>query len=405
MSTNSESRTVTSVICFAPDLEGFHYYVSVFYNSMLHQASQSVWSNFVTEAEFSTYVLVALRAYMHLTHNSLFAQFGFRTESPAKLKNTIGNMLVPVYILDMIREICRPMYLGSDSQLVAFLPLTAPGCGLAPGLGYLSYYSSLSELIGSVFAQVPSTPIVPEAPGISPAFISTDTSLAYSNGSTCPQFRLESVNKLRHIRPHPVIYVGWTQIRTQSVPPTVFAFTQLSTIIQNHVAPPARRTYSSYKPVPRVYIYDALGIRFELSDFAEFNVQTIEMVSPILVGPQMYLRVPTPSLTFNYGNHSPDALHRVVAMYARIESELSDPNTIRRVFTFGNTFRYDIIREYAIPSARFPSVENPSKESLSPQAKMTSAKVSKPKKPRQKESRNREEKELEIAIALSKDET
>jgi hypothetical protein len=393
MENNNNTTEVHQLLCFAPDLQWFKYHVHQHFNLMIGLGDTGVWSRFVCFDIYYDYILTGLRLYLHLSSQAIYASNGFRTESISKMKATCPNMCVPAYVLDMYREIARPMYLGNETHLRAFMPLTSIGFGIVPGLGFKHHFPQISSLMRSNFKNYTIVDVIEESTGISPAFISTDNSLAYSNGSTCPTFRVDSVNRLRFLRPHPELYLGYQRInQSNRSAPITFNPTQISNLELETPFPPGLRTYTNKIPVHGVRIFDVFGSDIELRDFSRGNINTISMVDNLMINNQLFMPQPI-RIEFNYGSFSPDTVHQIVSAFAVTDEMLKDRNEIRQIFTFGTcTFRHDIVLNYTAFGSRFPSDANPSKEALSlnkiSNTRKTKVKMKDKKKGIQEEERN-----------------
>lgn len=357
--------------------------------------AENIWMKFVTADEFVDYCDVVLRAYCHLTNSHYYLQYGFMTDSKNKIMITIGQRVhIPVYILDMIREICRPMYTSMELDVVCYFKLTSKkGGGLVPGLGWTNLHNSISGLLFTHFNKhVMLTELVEERLGKSPLFVSTDKSFAYSNGSTCPDFRLESVNMLRSYRPRMTEhYLGCSSIVRAAAVQTAFKLTTCKNIDCIGPAYPAAENYDVHDYSDCV-IFDAADEKFDFTRFLQSNEITSGIVPDTLnKDGVIYNRVSTQlDKPFHYGCFEKEVVHKYFLCVCVLEAEIADRQQIRSRMCLGNAFRFDTYQIFSSESVRFPSDLNPSKGSLDLHSQTTST-GKKKRKPRKKKKTDENE--------------
>jgi len=359
---------------------------------MIAKASVNAWSRFVSEDDFKSYCLNCLRLYLHITYGEKFGANGFRTESFSKISITSGTVRIPTYVLDMIREVCRVMYMGDAIDFIAFMPLDGEGVGVVPGLGW----NSTMNTISNIFAQNPFScdisEIVQEQPGKAPLFVSTDFSFAYANGSTPAAYRLESMNLLRHVRPRTKIFLSYRNINMRQGVDTPVQLKTLQKLDPSYPTLPKRKgnKTSIFKAADQSSIIDAAGNPMAYYDFVIGDPKTIDLRAPVTVGGIQYVTAPSDVL-FNYGSLGKSLVHSIVRAMNPTDDELSSRECIRARLTFGNAFRYDCVERVIPLQSRFPSEANPSIIKTLDGAK---PKVGKRKRKKKKIGSNRKESDV-----------
>lgn len=350
------------LVCFEPDLTYFKYRVSCYY-SYLISGTDNQWIRFCTLDQFVDYCHFVLRAYAHLTHNEKYQKFGFATDSIGKIKTITGSILIPTYILDMIREICRVMYTDARIDVVAYFPLNQRGLGLCPGIGYKAMYHAISSSLDNWFQFCSLSPLVQENPGKSPIFVTTDKNMAYANGSTCHKSRLESVNQLRFLRASGMTYyLGYkakTSISDASVA-EAYELEPYKKLVHSSEAYPDRRSYDTIHTADS-YMYDASGTRFNMIDFLQAHDLTNILVATTReIDGKTFFSSPTPIVEFKYGVIGPEQVHRILSAITLKESDFDTSKSIRSKLSIGIAFSYPTVDLNTPFIPRFPSLENPS---------------------------------------------
>lgn len=178
-----------------PDLKSFNFVARNWYNTYIASLpSDKAWNQVPDSDTFVAYLKVCLRLYIHWSHGQRFNE-RFRTESPTKLLMASGDVYLPTFALQMVRETARMMFAG-DAIIFPFLPLDSKeGDGLVPGLGFNTTY----RLCSTAFKNLGCPAMVQENCGCAPIFVANDVSIVWSNGQTMTQSRMYSVNALRHL--------------------------------------------------------------------------------------------------------------------------------------------------------------------------------------------------------------
>lgn len=389
-----------TVVCFAPDLVEFEFLVNSFWNDMIIGSTVNVWTSFYTQAEFLQYCRNCLRAYSHICFNTMFSNAGFRSESHTKMLSVLDEACLPTFVLDMIREICRPMYMGEDMNMLAYFPLDGTGIGSVPGLGWNSLMASISRTMKLNLFNIAVSLLVKEAPGKSPVFISSDVSTAYSNGSTIKPYRLLAVSKLKHLRTMPTLYFGYqaanTKMGVDVVPVPIqvrkLEFTPVPVITRTNVGP------ITYKATDTRSIYDASGNAMLYTKFVGGHVSTIHLAPLVVVGGTSYLRSPGDLTGFAYGRLSRTRAHALVAAFNLNDEQLASRDVLRGLFNFGNTFRFDNVETVPFIGSRFPSETHPSQ--IKDDAPGATAKIGKKKRKKKKKPAAEEENNSDVAPVL-----
>jgi hypothetical protein len=123
-----EPQDIVRTIGITPNMRMFDVHLAHFYNSLVHEAPND-WMRFVQFDVFKTEMYKLLTAYSHVAYNEYLAS-SFRSDSPTKIKITLGEKYskLPSYLVELFRETCRPMYLGSADNnrlVVPYFPLDA----------------------------------------------------------------------------------------------------------------------------------------------------------------------------------------------------------------------------------------------------------------------------------------
>jgi hypothetical protein len=252
------------------------------------------------------------------------------------------------------------MYCG-NIDVIAYFPLVHQGIGIVPGLGWLERHNKISWLLKQFPAAVIVT-IVAESPGKAPLYVSGDTSFAYSNGSTVPQFRMESMNLLRHFRPRIRIYLGHPQRQMVQTPPTPYQPQGITNNLMTSIGTPPVRTYvnKTFDVASTEEIVDATGTALPLHQFVCGHEASLSLVPDVVVGGQAYKPVPVALAAFDYGSFEPAFIHAFIAAINPTDAELASRDQIRSVMRFGTTFRHDVVLGIPPISVRFPSDANSS---------------------------------------------
>lgn len=393
MSTILDSVNEEYLLCFDPDLESFRTLCSLWLdNWVLHLPL--AWPSIPRHADFVDYCCFALRIYSHLLSSQVFTRFHFVTDSSAKL-NTY-SIHVPVYILDMIREICRPMYTNTYTELRTYFPLTNKGLGLVPGLGMKSSYGPISAWVER--SEIVSKPIVEEKVGTTPVCIVSSNKLyyGYSNGSVLPDFRQEAITMLKFISIHPRFILGSSK-RENALGTAVGYRVPLygeswdsesiveNTTTKNLVAKGYSRDDGCFiydTSLTKCSYYDVLGSRIDTC-YLTSNDDGLPNTGDDHTNSENAIGLTNEAL----GAIPYDYLALIMKAYSISDSEFEDPRGFRARFNFGTTFLQKIIPIIPHIENRFPSNAHPSKESLSNQA---TTKVSGNKTPR-KPARDRKQ--------------
>lgn len=356
------------LLCFDPDLESFRTLCSHWLDQWLLKLP-SCWPSIPYHADFVDYCCFALRFYSHLMSTQTFTRFYFASDSSAKL-NTY-NIHVPVYILDMIREICRPMYTNKYVELRTYFPLIHKGLGIVPGLGMLASYGAISSWV--IRSEMPSKPIVEENVGTTPVCIvsSDKRHYGYSNGCVLPTFRQEAIKLLKFISIHPRFILG-SRAR-ESCPGQAIAYRvpvygeswisesiSETTVTSNLTAAGYSRDDDCFihdTELRRRSYYDILGSREESCYLTTSD--TTGNVGDDFTNPENAIGLDSESL----GLIPVEYLALIMRAYSLTNLDFEERNFFRSKFNFGNSYAYKILPTIINIGNRFPSDENPSKES------------------------------------------
>lgn len=362
--TETENNCIKGIICFEPDLEFFNMHVRGYYNTLVNV--QDAWLKFCTSDQFLTYCKTCLRVYIHLSFGEDLQRYQFASESKAKIIATIGMPYVPTFVLDMIREICRPMYLGSDYNVQAYYPLDQEGTGLVPGLGWDYNHVSVSNALFRIAPDRCSS-LVEERPGKSPIYLSTDRKFIFINGQTQPQSRIDSVNALRFLRPHGKYMFGWKHKNSNPGNPSLFELETIHKLDFADVRLPEHREYAQYPESGTVH--DRVGVETALPKFARGNLETAALVPPFDAedphrpGSLISVR-PTaePLEGFLYPNFcTPPVAHKIIRLLNASDAELGSEFDRAAYALYGTAFQHDTAyRLLDYTKSRFPSEESPS---------------------------------------------
>jgi len=370
------------IVCFEPDLTLFKEEMKGLYDSLVLHYFTSAWDAFVEWEQFELFAIKCMRVYSHLSFNHLFVTNGFATDSTSKIISTIGTLCLPVYMLDAIREICRPMYTDAGYSILPYFPANDEGLGPCYGLGWnnteVFISSSLSRKIGDL-----ATIMVQENPGKCPIFISSNLHFGYANGSTCPTFRMESMNRLKFLKPFPRFYLGFrtfnrsrpgvsevpVTMRMQDYNPTARSVPDWSEMVKDSFV--EQDTFFDAEGNPFVIPYEFRDIR----SFA--HLCHADAVRP---APQIGARAPVP----RFGLVTKDDFVKLLMRFSINDAILSDPLKFRAEFSFGTGFRFNAELFATTQFRHFPTPENPSKESLPLSTRVGAGKESKGSKVKKK---------------------
>lgn len=361
-----------TLICFEPSLVRFKFLCNRWYLNHLNSTNLTVWSRFPLFADFYVYCTKVLRFYIHLSFTERFGHTGFRSESKNKLIGTVGAVYLPPYILDMIREIARPMYTNLGIEIQAFMPLTNDdadqGIGIVPGLGWNSRENEISALVS---IQVPNAVLViEERLGRAAIYTSTHKHFCYANGSQMPQSRLMSITYLRHVGVHAQWQLADRRINT--TPGTGVHYTPPR---MNIVGMPEYVEFIEDVRVDDVrmseddttIIRDAQNLEVYLYKLYRNSVVTTELCEQIRLdveGVEFDFNPPVVHTAFHYGLVTEHRLHAFLRAMSLNDIELEEPLVARSVMTLGLAFTYP---HHPIPlfiEERFPSNAAPSKIGL-----------------------------------------
>lgn len=302
-----------------------------------------------------------LRIYAHLSFNGLYNANGFATESVSKIVATVGSPLLPTYILDMIREICRPMYTDAGYSVLAYFPANDQGFGPCYGLGWNTTDVFISSQLTHKIKDFCS-PLVQENPGKVPIFISTNRHFGYANGSTCPVFRMESMNRLRFLPPFTTFYLGFRKFN-RSIPGLVEEANsmRMSAFVPTERGFPDRDELVKSKYDERDQFFDAKGdvfcIPYDIKD--GFFSPYCDPAAIVPLAAEGALR-PEPV----FGLVTREEFQEFLKKFCLSDAILANPSLFRSRFNFGLGFRFDVEYLATLQFARFPSNSNPSKVTL-----------------------------------------
>jgi len=193
------------IIGFAPTTHNAHLILQAAYTEVSPKLT-AAWSLFPTVPQLIEYFEFSLRLYSHCVYNERYARASLATDSYGKLKATPGeDFEIPVFMLDLIREMCRPLYAGHLTMLPYF-PLIHQGIGSVPGLGFTNRFRSYSNALRTVFDM---SSIFEEAPGYAPFFVANETTIVWSNGVNVPDYRKLSMSMLKYVDRTIEIYTSY----------------------------------------------------------------------------------------------------------------------------------------------------------------------------------------------------
>lgn len=191
------------ILFFVPDTRGFGNQLGMWWSQFTMETSSSVnWGLYPSFQDFSAFCMSALVCYCHLVHNRTYVNRSVVTESATKIALTWGELRVPRYLRDMMREMCRPMYIGNVTLVPYFEPLR-PGVGPALGFGIMpTKFSGVVQCLksclkGSMWDDF--VPLESEAPKQQPFFVATDERLMLFVDKI-DSWRLEAMSALRHVQ-------------------------------------------------------------------------------------------------------------------------------------------------------------------------------------------------------------
>jgi hypothetical protein len=346
-------------LAYLPDLTGFRCLCTFWYQRFIITGSPiSAWFRVPPVHEFIEFMEVCLRVYCHYAHSDVYAANFYKTESRPKIKRTIGEeLLVPVYCLDLIREVARPMTSGSTT-LLPYLPLDANGVGVIPGLGVTSKIGRYSQVLQSQNCEMVS--LFEEVPGKSPIIISSDDNLVWINGSTLPTFRLLAQTELRSLRRNVKLFIRFDEMQRNAGTEDVGLLIERGLISQEAVI---RNPLDGYGT-----LIDFNGRQWSIHELADrLKLRHVHMDPSIPISPN----VPTqPALG---GRMTLTDLEQICAVVFANEYQLQHADLETRAYfrvLSGCAFRHTFLSSPAWPSSqRFPSDEHPSPK---PPAKPTS---------------------------------
>jgi len=329
---------------------------------MLTTLGESYWIKVPKLEDFLDYCRLALRVYSHLSYQPIFAEGGFTSESPAKIRATVSSITLPNFIHGMIREVCRPMWVGNDFVYIAYFPLDGKGSGPVPGLGWHAKHNVIASSMEMNFHKVDMERVEAENPERAPIFVASDKSYVYSNGCTPLPYILESINMLRHSRPNSTIYLGWRSKQTQEYASVPYEGTQATSIRFDTLVPPEVEEYSvTYEDTSNEVIYDAAGNEHLMKNFVRGHAMTMTLSSPSsTTRDQTTYPGVRPMASFVYGVFSPEDIHSFVYRRSVTEEELGNATRVRSKFNFGSSYRGDCLFVAPRFSRSFPSEANPS---------------------------------------------
>lgn len=353
------SEVSDGLICYSPDLSRFDYLCKTYFTRLLFEAPPNPWLKICTQHDFVNYCQAALRVYAHLSYSYRYAPNNYASDSPTKIQVTTGFIHVPIYIQDLIREVCRPMYAGKI-DLLPYFPLTRNGIGIVPGLGWLQAYNQISWIIKQFTTAVPVT-IVSESPGKAPLYVSGDTSFACSYDNL-PNYRIEAMNLLRHFRPRTHFYLGHPNKNNVPVPPVPYQPRQISNALVTTCAQPAIVLFETkvFNDADPEVITDAAGNTIPAHEFVLGHELTMKNSPVIAVNGIHYHREPVALEHFDYGQFAPAFVHAFFSACNPTDADLENRDIIRSIFSFGPAFRHDVVIGLPPISVRFPSDANAS---------------------------------------------
>jgi len=388
MSTTPENDPglLNCLVGFNPDLELFEYHIHlwhVHYVSTLDGAN--AWTAFPNFADFLIYCKKCLRLYIHLSFSERFGLSGFRSDSPRKLGLSAGEVFLPEVILDIIREVARPMYTNAGIEVQAYLPLDCTdGNGACPGLGWNTRERAISSVISAI-TNCTVKRVLAENVGRAPIFVASGSRIAWANGSTVPPFRLYSMSYLRHLRPVTQWILGWSAANTASVPTTPYVVPRIQTLDVTYPPPPVEVDWSH----PLVFeenapqFADAAGVTHVFTTVIRQYEELCHLLPRVeaTIGGNP-IEIPQPAVPieeFQTGALGAERLVSFLRSMTLSDEHLYDQGALRAVFNLGNSFVRDSYPvQFTVPRGRFPSTEFPSKEGLAGSA----APPGEPKKPR-----------------------
>jgi len=357
-----EVAVPSTILGFKPDLTEFNRQCRYYYNIAIATAEFTVWQSFCTSNEFVDYCNLVLRFYAHLTLYPLYNAGNLKTESPSKLKN-LAELSVPKFILDMCREICRPMYTDQSVDLVAYFPLIHRGIGLVPGVGVLARHRTISMAIKH-YSFFNSSIVAEESLGKSPIFVATDKFFAYANGSSCPEFRMKSVNALKFLKPKTTFYLAFNDINTTRAVDVPYVHTPVQILNPDPVLAAPVVNFDDATIPADAGIYDAAGELWNLSRFCAAHQLTVDLTPVVVVGGVNMRPMPAPLVGFQYGGFRPEVIHLIVRALNPIDEELADRQRARARLCIGNGFTFMSYGYFITDHTVFPDKLTPSKPSL-----------------------------------------
>lgn len=395
MSTNSggkppvlEEDSRKKVLCFEPDFTRFNLFCMAYYNHMKSTADD-IWDSFHTYEDFRSYITVFMRAYSHLTLKDQYRDAGVRSESPTKITQTIGaSMKLPVFIIDMIREIFRPMYCHSGILLVAYLPLEGKGYGPVNGLGLNATMRSVMDCLKKPVINVDLGLCVEERLSHAPFYVATDKMMVYVDGSTPDKSRMHSMRYLRHVTPKvKTIYLGYTNLSYDANP--------------GNQAFPSRKSFK-YQALPlsnpvdttegdctNRRVFDAVGREIPMQQVVRSDIETINYDPQVITdrnsGERIGIRDPVPIPEMVFGYFPRHEFYSILKAINVVDSNLTMENC-RQYFPWGTAFSAELYYDFPPFEGRFPNSEHPS---TATQATANSGQPGKRRRGKKKKKNNR----------------
>lgn len=200
------------LVFYEPNLVCFEYLVKVYwYHHLLNTSVRdSPWRSYVTFPDFLEYIKCALITYAHLTHNATYREGNVFTDSESKIKATWHEkFLVPRYMRDTFREICRPMF-ANEVTFIPLFRLVYAGSSPLPRLGVKpSKFSAISMHIQQQYSECDPVPIEKEAPLAAPLMFVASRDWILSSTIKPELWRFEAFKVLRHFRRSSNLFDEW----------------------------------------------------------------------------------------------------------------------------------------------------------------------------------------------------
>lgn len=210
---------IDDFVAFVPDTRGFELHLARWYMQNVESASTTAWVRIPAYPDFLEYVRAVSRAYLHLSYGVKLQAHGYKSESLGKLRAVTEGLVIPRYVRDMIRELCRPMLID-DVTFQPYAPLIYRGIDPVPGVGIRH---PRDRAVSDFIAHTPSldpVPVEAECPMALPGFISNEEHVCVL-AQNLPKWRFDAILILRHLTNRVRLVASFSGSNTSDQQPAV----------------------------------------------------------------------------------------------------------------------------------------------------------------------------------------